>query len=36
MKYLGAMIGGHGSVDMEVELRIGMAARTAGAVGSSV
>ena len=36
MKCLGAMIGGDGSMDMEVELRIGMAARTVGAVGSSV
>lgn len=36
MKYLEAMIGGDGSMDREVELRIGMAARTVGAVGSSV
>ena len=36
MKYLGAMISGNGSMDGEVELRIGMAARMIGAIGSSV
>lgn len=36
MKYLGAMISGDGSVDREVELTIGVAARMFGAMGSSV
>ena len=34
--YLGAMISGNGSMDGEVELRIGMVARMIGAIGSSV
>ena len=36
MKYLGAMISGNRSMDGEVELRIGMAARMIGAIRSSV
>ena len=34
--YLGAMISGNGSMDGEVELRIGMAARMIRAIGRSV
>ena len=36
MKYLGAMISGNGSMDGEVELRIGRATMMIGAIGSSV
>ena len=35
MKYLGTMISSDGSMDSEVEQRIGMASRMVGAIGSS-
>lgn len=36
MKYLGVMISGDGSMDREVEQRIGMASKMIGAIGSTV
>ena len=36
MKYLGTMISSDGSMDSEVEQRIGMASRMVGAIGSTV
>ena len=36
MKYLGTMISSDGSMDSEVEQRVGMASRMVGAIGSTV